>query len=363
MGFIVASGAFGYAAPNVVVLSLNRACIMPHVRRRLGFTLIELLVVIAIIAILIALLLPAVQKVREAAARAKCTNNLKQIGLALHNFELSTGTLPPNGSYVPANSTATFTGDSYSVLSRILPYIEQAALYQLVDLTAAATSQPVVTAQRISIYVCPSEVNDMPRTSTPPRYPTTYGANEGAWLVWDPTTGSSGNGVFPLIAYPNEKGLRLTDIADGTSTTVGFAEVKAFGSYLKGTGTTPATPPTTAAGVVALGGTIKTLVAHTGWTEGNTFQTGLTFVLPPNTYVPYPNTADGLTYDVDWISTLDGSSTTIVSYASVISRSYHSGGVNVLFMDGSVRFVNSAIDLTTWRAMGTPNGGEPLGGS
>jgi prepilin-type N-terminal cleavage/methylation domain-containing protein/prepilin-type processing-associated H-X9-DG protein len=330
---------------------------------RTGFTLIELLVVIAIIAILIGLLLPAVQKVREAAARAKCTNNLKQIGLALHNFELTTGTLPPNGSYVPAGSTATFSGDSYSVLSRILPYIEQSSIYQLVDLTASATSQPTVTAQRIAIYVCPSEVNDMPRTSTPPRYPTTYGANEGDWLVWDPTTGTSGNGVFPLLAYPNEKGYRLTDIADGTSTTVGFAEVKAFGSYLKGTGTPPAAMPTTPAAVLALGGTLKTLVAHTGWTEGNTFQTGLTFTLPPNTYVPYPNPADGVTYDVDWISTLDGSSTTTISYASVISRSYHTGGVNVLFMDGSVRFIGSSIDQALWHAMGTRNGGEPIGGS
>jgi prepilin-type N-terminal cleavage/methylation domain-containing protein/prepilin-type processing-associated H-X9-DG protein len=335
----------------------------PAPTRRPAFTLIELLVVIAIIAILIGLLLPAVQKVREAAARSKCSNNLKQIGLALHNFELTNGTLPPNGSYVPAGSAAVFSGDSYSVLSRILPYIEQASIYQLVDLTASATSQPTVTAQRIATYVCPSEVNDMPRTSTPPRYPTTYGANEGDWLVWDPTTGSSGNGVFPLIAYPNEKGNRLTDIPDGTSTTVGFAEVKAFGSYLKGTGTPPTAAPATAAGVLALGGTIKTLVAHTGWTEGNTFQTGLTFTLPPNTYVPYLNPADGMTYDVDWISTLDGSSTTVISYASVISRSYHSGGVNVQFMDGSVRFIINSIDQPTWHAMGTRNGGEPIGGS
>src|SRR5262245_5941625 len=99
---------------------------MIAVTRRRGFTLIELPVVIAIIAVLIGLLLPAVQKVREAAARTKCQNNLKQVGLALHNFESANNRFPPNGVY-PANATAP---DSYSALARILPYVEQSSLYQ-----------------------------------------------------------------------------------------------------------------------------------------------------------------------------------------------------------------------------------------
>jgi prepilin-type N-terminal cleavage/methylation domain-containing protein/prepilin-type processing-associated H-X9-DG protein len=331
-------------------------------RVRPAFTLIELLVVIAIIAILIGLLLPAVQKVREAAARTKCQNNLKQIGLAAHNFELTNGTLPPNGAYPAASPGVTFSGDSYSALARLLPYIEQASLYQQVDLTASATSQPTVTAQRISIYFCPSDQNDMPRNSTPPRYPATYGANEGTWMVWNPTgTGQGGNGAFPISVYPQQKGNRLLDIIDGTSSTVGFADVKAFGSYLRGSGTAPSTPPTTAADVLALGGSLKTAVAHTGWTEGQTFQTGLTFVLTPNTNVPFFNSADGLTYDVDWVSGLDGSSTANIDYAAMTARSYHSGGVNVLFMDGSVRYVTNGIDQATWRALGTRNGGEAIG--
>src|SRR5438067_2020424 len=146
---------------------------------RRGFTLIELLVVIAIIAVLIGLLLPAVQKVREAAARTKCQNNLKQMGLACHNYENQNGTFPCAGIY-PIQGTAP---DSYSVHARILPYIEQSSLYQLVDLSQPATSQPTVTGQRIPIYLCPSEVNDVLLPGTPPRYPMSYGANVGTWFV------------------------------------------------------------------------------------------------------------------------------------------------------------------------------------
>jgi prepilin-type N-terminal cleavage/methylation domain-containing protein/prepilin-type processing-associated H-X9-DG protein len=327
--------------------------------RRRGFTLIELLVVIAIIAVLIGLLLPAVQKVREAAARTSCQNNLKQVGLALHNFENANGRFPPNGVY-PIAATA---ADSYSALSRILPYVEQSSLYQLVDLNAPANVQNAVTSQRIPIYLCPSEVNDRPKpptgTQTITRYPLNYAANQGTWLVWDPATGLGGDGAIVLTSAANG-GTKVGDFGDGLSNTVGFAEVKAWGAYLLG-GTPTADPPATPAAQLALGGTIRTDSSHTGWTEGQTFHNGATFTLPPNTNVPYTNPADGLPYDVDYVSSRDGSSATARSYASMISRSYHSGGANILLMDGSVRFVVNSIDQVTWRALGTRSGGEVVG--
>jgi prepilin-type N-terminal cleavage/methylation domain-containing protein len=229
--------------------------------RRTAFSLVELLVVIAIIAVLIGLLLPAIQKVREAANRAKCLNNLKQIGFAVHSFENANGYLPPNGCLDPISSAGLYPGAFYSVFVRILPFVEQSALYQQVDFNAGSI-QPNITAQRVSLFICPSELNDRilagPTGGYPLAYPagapSTYGAGTGDWLIIDDSYHVGGNGAFPGVTSSNPKRLRLLDIADGTSTTVGFAEVKAFGTNLAKGGPAPANPPATPDAVVALGG-------------------------------------------------------------------------------------------------------------
>jgi prepilin-type N-terminal cleavage/methylation domain-containing protein len=322
--------------------------------RRSGFSLVELLVVIAIIAILIGLLLPAVQKIREAAARAKCMNNLKQIGLACHSFESTRGALPPNGSWATYKSPPGFNGESYSALARILPYIEQTALYQKVDLNKVATSQPDVLSQRIAIYFCPSDPNDRLRSGTPPAYPATYGAAGGDWFLENIYTAQFGNGAFPGVAWPDQRGVRLTDVVDGTSNTVGFAEVKAFTSYVYREGTAQDTPPTTPADLIKLSGSLRVDGRHSSWAEGFWQQSALSFVLPPNMAVVYSGVGQ-TSYDVDWACGGEP------VYAALTARSYHNGGVSTMFVDGAVRFIANSIAQDTWRALGTRYGGEVVG--
>lgn len=319
---------------------------------RHGFTLIELLVVIAIIAILIALLVPAVQKVREAAARVTCQNNLKQIGLAIHNYESTFKTFPTAGTY-PIG----VTGPSWSVHALILPYIEQVNLQNLINFNQPYPVQPLVTQTRVPVYLCPSEVNDKARPDGAlTHYPLNYGAGMGTWLVYNATNGSGGDGAFAVNLR-----IKPTQILDGLSNTVGFAEVKAFTPYLRdsvtpnGVGVAPPTSPTVISG---FGGNFKVDSGHTEWVDARVHQTGVTFVFPPNTVVPYAS--GGTNYDIDFTSSREGNTTTNVTYAAVTSRSYHTNLVNVLLMDGSVRSVDNAITQDTWRRLGTRMGGETL---
>jgi prepilin-type N-terminal cleavage/methylation domain-containing protein/prepilin-type processing-associated H-X9-DG protein len=336
------------------------------VSRRTAFTLIELLVVIAIIAILIALLVPAVQKVREAAARVQCQNNLKQIGLALHNYESALKKFPPAMLIQPQTVFATNNG-SWSTHARIMPYVEQQNAYVQVNLDVAWDAQLTtgVPQTRIPIYVCPSEVNDMVRTSggNPFVYPHTYGFNFGTWFVYDPNTGGGGDGVFA----PNLT-VRPVGIIDGLSNTLGAAEVKAFTPYVRNTADPGTTAPSSPAAIAAmaaggqnkLGPNTNDCTGHTEWPDGRVHHSGFTTAFTPNTKVPF--VAGGITHDIDYSSRQEGNSATQRTYAAITSRSYHSGGViNVLLMDGSVRSVSDSVSLQIWRALGTRAGGEVVG--
>jgi prepilin-type N-terminal cleavage/methylation domain-containing protein len=321
---------------------------------RRAFTLVELLVVIAIIGVLVALLLPAVQAAREAARRTQCTNNLKQIGLALHNYELSFRTFPPSALYPVASVSA----DTYSVHARILPYLDQNNVFSQVDFNLSATSQQAVVGQRIPTYLCPSEAKKMARvTATLIRQPLNYGANVGVWFVYNPNNGQGGDGALPANTFA-----RAAEFSDGLSNTIGFAEVKTYMSLVRDGGNPSAVNapiPSSISEVVALGGTFGADVGHTGWTESPSFQTGVTFVFPPSTKVAYDN--GGMIVDIDWCSRREGGSATQLTYAAMTARSYHSGAViNALLMDGSVRTFTPSIEIAAWRSLATRNGGEPV---
>lgn len=325
---------------------------MKHKHR--GFTLIELLVVIAIIAVLIALLLPAVQQAREAARRMSCKNNLKQIGLALHNYHEVNRMLPP--SFVVDYGS---TGGEWSIHARILPYVEQSSLYNQADLSLpyGDPANAGIATQRIDIYLCPSEVKDRMRTDSSTgaaiHYPISYGFNGGTWRVWTNSTGQPGNGAFaPNAAFA------MRNFTDGTSNTLGFSEVKAFTPYLRDGDGASATIPNPSQ-ISGFGGSFKTNSGHTEWVDGRVHQTGFTTTFTPNTVVPH---VDGsATYDVDFTNCREEKSCSGPTYAAVTSRSYHTGIVNSLLMDGSVRSISETIDLQTWRRLGQRNDGMPVG--
>jgi prepilin-type N-terminal cleavage/methylation domain-containing protein/prepilin-type processing-associated H-X9-DG protein len=304
-------------------------------RIRHAFTLIELLVVIAIIAVLVGLLVPAVQKVRESANRLSCTNNLKQIGLALHNYH------DPNRSYPQARNPFPLV---HSPQARLLPYVEHDNLQRLVDFAQPPTSPANLAASQtaVKLFVCPSDPAGG-RVAGSAHAGTNYVANVGSGAVGFGLI-ASGDGVF------TQTPLAIRDITDGTSNTAAFSE-SILGNGVTSTGPIPSDPrrevlevpggndPTPAE--CAAGGAGKVWSGQRGsrWIDGHYGN-----ALYNHFYAPNPST-----WDCGNGNHNKGLST---------ARSWHPGGVNLLLCDGSVRFLSNGVPLVIWRALSTRAGGE-----
>ena len=328
-----------------------------------GFTLIELLVVMVIIGLLVGMLLPAVQNIRESARVTSCSSNLRQVTLAVANYEARTGHYPPSFKATAPDASGNVNG--WSAQALLLPHLEQVKLFSTIDFDRSykeavdiETADGVATrlsAMRIPTYLCPSERRDEVRLSggAPEHYPLNYAVNLGEWFVYDPETGEGGSGSF----FPESR-LKTAEFGDGLSFTMCAAEVKAWQPYYRNAASAvnPGLPLADAVG--GLGGDFKANTGHTEWVDGRAHQAGFTTALRPNTEVP--SEEGGVVYDVDWTNQQEGKSDTVPTYAVVTSRSYHGGGVNVSMMDGSVRWFSDEVNLGVWRAYSTRDRGEFL---
>jgi prepilin-type N-terminal cleavage/methylation domain-containing protein/prepilin-type processing-associated H-X9-DG protein len=326
--------------------------------RRNGFTLIELLVVIAIIAVLIALLLPAVQAAREAGRRIQCANNLKQIGLALHNYVDVNNALP----VTTYTSLPSGYKSEFSVMARISPYLELGPMYSAINFSLTWDDPTNTTASSMTIgtILCPSDP-DIAAGDTGKGFPEgrmSYGNVEGDWYVfW--TMGPVNRSAFgPNISKT------LAQFTDGLSNTMVFSESQILHYQLRSCGSaggmTPTSFPDTTQSPALIMNIAPTCTktgafGHVNWANGSVFNCGVTTALTPNTKV-IALPGDPKPYDVVTTDENQGGPT----YAALTADSYHPGGVNCLFGDGSVKFIKDSINGQTWRALGTIAGGEVI---
>ena len=326
-----------------------------------GFTLVELLVVIAIIGVLVGLLLPAVQAARESARRMSCQNNLKQLGLAMHNYESAHRIFPPSSIAMGGSANQPWSGQSF-----MLPFLEGTNTYERIDFGVGyhapanhALFPPFgVAATRISVLMCPSDPNDRHRVNSegvPYHYPLNYVLNVGRYLIYDPVTRTDGGGAFA----PNSR-IRPASFQDGLSNTIGLCEVKAFTPRFHDA-QMPASEPVRPEDVSASvsGGAWSETNGHTEWVCGRSIHNGFTTTFTPNTKVLH--VSGGRTFDINVSTSREGRSPVEATYGVITTRSYHAAVVQGTMMDGSVRPITDSVDLSVYRALGTRAGGEVVG--
>jgi prepilin-type N-terminal cleavage/methylation domain-containing protein/prepilin-type processing-associated H-X9-DG protein len=352
--------------------------IPPLPRNRKGFTLIELLVVISIIAVLIALLLPAVQSAREAARRAQCVNNLKQLGLACANYESAVGSFPMGNRYIDMKSYASqspcdnASWFGHSAFNFVLPYLEAVPQYNSINFARVANSGSNTTAlfTRLNPLLCPSDTDAIPDSSYKygqTSYAMSRGTQENIFLNWAKTgplpdttsenpgkcNAALGNGMFGA-----EGAITVAGVTDGTSNTSLFGETSRFrgdvatmfNSYFFTTAWAADGPSN----------------FYSDWVSDNRIQTGA-FTLPRINSLPdktgaYLNNVFGSTCGTgnatpsDWLVNCPAA----LTLGQWGFRSNHPGGVNFVFADGSVKFIKQTISDLAYQAIGTRAGGEVI---